>query len=262
MSDLIENKNSFTKKCDEEKYRQLRETFYECRNFELSTSWQKTIFLTTFIVLDFTAFSKVLGVKCNSLNIGIEIPKEYVLIFLSVIGLFLSLIWMGFVKESRYWYEIYADAIFSIETDLGIERKYKMGQLLHKQKQSSNIFSPDAYIISSSKLNHYLGFLQFVVWCVLGIIPLVKICEGIKISNKVLLIIIFIIFFSVLLCKFGMVFRRGSKIKPLSSHYDKKSGSEISENIGNRCPKCFMSLKKYKYCPGCGRKLEIEEVKK
>jgi len=124
------------------------------RDFELTSLWQRSVFLATFLVLIFTAYvglwSAVLGrmndtqayissthylphgfltieaspnprsalslfaVLSNSIEFGIGF------FVLSLMGSSFSILWIFMAKGSKYWYERYETSISAIEEDKGL----------------------------------------------------------------------------------------------------------------------------------------------
>jgi len=125
--------------------KEVRETFYHLRDFEISNLWQRSVFLTAFLVLLFTVYgyvvSGMLKYECKSILVSSEICCG-----ISLAGLAFSIIWIMMAKGSKAWYEIYERRICDIEkeSELGIPKKYRMGADMRPWSLDSNIFTKEA----------------------------------------------------------------------------------------------------------------------
>lgn len=91
--------------------KEIRETYYKCRDLEITYLWQRSIFLTAFLVLCFTGYGTVVNTFADScLTINVILLHE-IAMGISIIGITFSLIWIMMVKGSKAWYEVYEDAI-------------------------------------------------------------------------------------------------------------------------------------------------------
>ncbi len=104
---------------------------------------------------------------------------------LCIIGIVLSLIWIMMAKGSKAWYELYENAICSIEREktIDIPESYKMGNIYSERPIDNNIFTNNAGCYSPSKLNIIIGRLFLIIWNTIYIIHLVFEIIWIKNSN-------------------------------------------------------------------------------
>ena len=99
---------------------EIYERLWECRDFELSTLWQRSVFLGAFMlaayagygVLILNAIGTAKGVKWTLLNL--------MAMGVCWLGVVLAALWIMMLKGSKTWYEIYETAI----DDFG--KKYPM----------------------------------------------------------------------------------------------------------------------------------------
>lgn len=152
-------------------HKELRETFYRLRNFEISNLWQRSIFLSALLVLFFPAY----GVLVSKL---IESTDKYTIYHeiccaLALCAIIFSIIWIMMAKGSKAWFEVYEKKICEIENeeDLGIMGEYSMYNM-EKAPWSldSNLLSGKAGRYSVSKLNILIGQFLFFLWIIVFII--------------------------------------------------------------------------------------------
>lgn len=167
----------------------IRDSLWRCRDFELSHLWQRSIFLTTILLLCFTGY----GVVTMKLFDNIEYvvgPSAYTLnniaLVLCLVNIVFSCLWIMMAKGSKAWYERYERAIDAFDyndkyvNDEVIEtgvNKYKKGIKPIGGFQYSNlegydkpeirdcIFSCKGGAYSPSKINIAIGQIAFVIWC-------------------------------------------------------------------------------------------------
>lgn len=145
--------------------KEVRETFYHLRDFEISNLWQRSVFLTAFLVLLFTVYSYVVsGIlknECKSILVSSEICCG-----IGLAGLAFSIIWIMMAKGSKAWYEIYERRIGDIETEseLGIPEEYRMGADMKPWNLDSKILSTNAGNYSVSRLNIVIGIILLLIW--------------------------------------------------------------------------------------------------
>lgn len=97
----------------------VRDRLWSCRDFELSHLWQRSIFLTTLLVLCLTAY----GIVVMNLVEKVSIPPNKISIYalnniamvICLIGFVFSCLWVMMGKGSKAWYEMYEKAIGAFE---------------------------------------------------------------------------------------------------------------------------------------------------
>ena len=173
-------------------HKELRETFYKLRDFEISNLWQRSIFLSALLVLFFPAYgvlvSKILdGTDFTYrvdlvVNNGILVSKilegtDNTIIYneiccaLALCAIAFSIIWIMMAKGSKAWYEVYEIKICEIEKeeDLEIEEEYSMGGMGKKtwKGADTNLMTNKAGQYSVSKLNILIGRFLMIIWTII-----------------------------------------------------------------------------------------------
>ncbi len=147
-------------------YQELRKTFYECRNFEINNLWQKSVLLTAFIVLTFTIYATILSKLFDINDLPNKILIHEICSGISLIGLIFAIIWIMMGKGSKAWYELYENAICTIEREkkIDIPEKYAMGRKETYSYPDGNIFTSKGGKYSPSKLNIFIGKVFMFIW--------------------------------------------------------------------------------------------------
>lgn len=148
--------------------KEIRDTFYKCRDFEISNLWQRAIFLSAFLVLCFTMYGYLVSVLLKEVPDKVLIVNE-IACGVALLGIAFSMIWIMMAKGSKAWYEVYERRICEIEeeADLGIQEKYRMGAVCRPWELDSNLFTKKAGRYSVSKLNVMIGVVLLVAWLVI-----------------------------------------------------------------------------------------------
>jgi len=187
--------------------KEIKDRFYKCRDFEISNLWQRSIFLTAFLLLCFSGYGTVLK---NILEKSEEFNLIYheIAAFVSIVGMVFSILWIMMGKASKAWYEFYEHQICAIENkkELDIKECYRMGNGIYNtdiSKIDSNIFSNNAGIYSPSKINILIGRICMIIWIVVFLIHIYLIGNNLfKILCKDNIIKMYIIFFILLIILF------------------------------------------------------------
>ena len=146
-------------------HKELRETFYRLRDFEISNLWQRSIFLSALLVLFFSAYgflvSKLLEEGSTNTILYNEISAVLALFATSF-----SIIWIMMAKGSKVWYEVYERKICNIEqeSDLQIAKEYQMGADIKPWDLDASIWTNKAGSYSVSKLNIVIGRFLLYIW--------------------------------------------------------------------------------------------------
>lgn len=184
-----------TEKETKENLRYTLERLYKCRDLEISNLWQRSVFLSVFLILCFSAYGYLMSemVKVNdhiiyeNMNVNskmgnligslkIKESTQYALqnynlvaICISCVSIIFSILWIGMAKGSKAWYEVYESAIVKFEnnySELGIEDDYKMGNMKLEDKDDS-LFSTKAGGYSPSKINIAIGQVSLIIWIII-----------------------------------------------------------------------------------------------
>lgn len=167
----------------------IRDSLWRCRDFELSHLWQRSIFLTTILVLCFTGYGVVVTRMFDSVEYAVS-SSTYILnniaLLLCLVNIIFSSLWIMMAKGSKAWYERYEHAIDAFENDESLVseevlnsgiRKSSIGgfqfQLLKEYNApeiNDCIFNCQGGAYSPSKINIAIGQISFVIWCAAFII--------------------------------------------------------------------------------------------
>ena len=150
-------------------HKELRETFYKLRDFEISNLWQRSIFLSALLVLFFPAY----GVLVSKILDGTDNTIIYneICCALALCAIAFSIIWIMMAKGSKAWYEVYEIKICEIEKkeDLEIEEEYTMEGMEKKtwEGADTNLMTNKAGRYSVSKLNILIGRFLMIIWTII-----------------------------------------------------------------------------------------------
>ena len=157
-------------------FQDIYRSLWSCRDFEISHLWQRSIFLTTFMLAGFTGYgfilSKLFGDTSNCAILNMLAGG------IALAGIILSMLWIMMEKGSKAWYEKYEDAIWRIEHDPDYTSDLVKGLILKglvhgslpslsSDRVSNNIFNTRGGAYSVSRINIVLGQMAFVIWAVI-----------------------------------------------------------------------------------------------
>ncbi|MDR6460527.1 hypothetical protein J2786_003661 [Chryseobacterium vietnamense] len=156
---------------------------YKCRDLEISNLWQRSVFLSVFLILCFSAYGYI-GIEL--LKIDFNNTKSYLKIstfnlgavFILSVGIIFSIIWIMMSKASKAWYEVYEDAIAKFEkeyfTELGLPENNIMGNMGFPQGQrNDSIFSTKGGAFSPSRINVLIGQVSLYLLILLNLLHLI-----------------------------------------------------------------------------------------
>ena len=166
-------------------------TLWRCRDFELSHLWQRSVFLTAFLVLAYTGYGFCVFAQVGldpSMPDGIYTTIVVMGLFILYVGMLLSQLWIMMGKASKAWYERYEQAIYNLEhdnqftmtlvTETMSEKKMMHGDLPLPSPCDRNLFSTNAGAFSPSRINIFIGqfswFLLFVTYIVHSVLSLLS----------------------------------------------------------------------------------------
>lgn len=186
-----------------ENLRYTLERLYKCRDLEISNLWQRSVFLSVFLILCFSAYGYLMSemVKVNdhivyenmSINskmdnligsLKIKESTHYALqnynlvaICISCVSIIFSILWIGIAKGSKAWYEVYEDAICRFEDkyfkELGIINEgkgndFRMGKMSFPPSQKNDsFFATKAGGYSPSRINIAIGQISLIGWMII-----------------------------------------------------------------------------------------------
>lgn len=159
----------------DENLKQVRDRLYSCRDLEISNLWQRSIFLSVFLVLCFTGYGFLLVQIADNLESEKIIYLHFFAFILGIVSLLFSILWTMMAKGSKAWYEVYETAISKFEYDyydqIGLPYDNIMGEMgLEADKVNSNLFSSKAGAYSVSKINILIGQICMTLWGMIIII--------------------------------------------------------------------------------------------
>lgn len=159
--------------------------YWHCRDFEITHLWQRSVFLTAFMVLCFSAYGHLAADMLAALRTP---PSEtYWLIahggaiLISLIGTALSLLWIMMAKGSKAWVEIYESAIAAYEENDAyvneMEKEKKIGSFqfdtlekfntkLNEKNFSEFILNSQGGAYSPSRINWTIGLVTLFIWAI------------------------------------------------------------------------------------------------
>lgn len=151
--------------------RNIYESLWRGRDFELSHLWQRSIFLTAFIVLAYTGYGFVVMQICEKIfqdnldSLGF-IYLNILGLIIALAGVVLSVLWIMMGKGSKAWYERYEAAIYKVDRDARFidskvqtmeEESMIHGNLPTPNNINDSIWSTDGGNYSPSRINIHLG---------------------------------------------------------------------------------------------------------
>lgn len=187
-------------------HKELRETFYRLRDFEISNLWQRSVFLSALLVLFFPAYGVLVSKLLESA--GKHIVYHEICCALALCAIIFSIIWIMMAKGSKAWFEVYEQKICEIEDeeDLGIKGEYSMHNMGKVPwSLDSCLLSGKAGRYSVSKLNILIGQFLFILWVIIFIIHYIGIITSLlNMHDSCVLhtIILTLLFISVILVIF------------------------------------------------------------
>lgn len=152
---------------------------YACRDLEIKNLWQRSIFLATFLVLCFTAYGTLIkDVLCSGCTIKDFPCLNLVLIFISLVGVLMSILWICMAKGSKAWQEVYEDAIGKYEEEYlseDIPENYRSNKLKgDPSKRDRCLLSVNGGPYSPSKINIVIGQLSFTIWILIYLVHVIS----------------------------------------------------------------------------------------
>lgn len=150
-------------------------TFWRCRDFELANLWQRSIFLTAFLVLCFTAYGSIMVkiVDWYNKNPEVLLLLNTLAFCIAIVGMVFSILWIKMGKGSKAWYEKYENAIVAIETNTDYTTKnasliggfsFEKLEDYDKIKLDNSILSTKAGAYSVSRINISIGIVFLILW--------------------------------------------------------------------------------------------------
>ena len=159
-------------------FKDVHEALWKCRDFELKYCWQRSIFLTAFLVACYAGYGQVvLSTFDNDKPIRLteNLTVNGYAFILTLIGVVLSVFWIQMGKASKAWYECYEKAIVAFADqkqyfDNGVTKvagfKYRDIPGYESDHISNWLWSTAGGGYSPSKINIAIGHLSLLIWVV------------------------------------------------------------------------------------------------
>lgn len=165
---------------EKDNLRYTLDKLYKCRDLEISNLWQRSVFLSVFLILCFTAYGYI-SLEVFKIDYKKDILKfslfNLVAVFILSIGIIFSIIWIMMAKGSKAWYEVYESAIHEFENEnfdkLGLPIDNIMGNMgFPTENKNNNIFSTKGGAYSPSRINILIGQVSLILLIIFSIIHL------------------------------------------------------------------------------------------
>lgn len=168
----------------------LYNSYWRCRDFELDHLWQRSVFLTAFLVLCFSAYGILEMNMITSLKESTDFMEKIIywlvvnacVLAVSTIGIILANLWLMMSKASKAWYEVYEKAIKAYELDT---KHYIKGDSAFEKIAGFNYCQQEKYeklifdekldssaggAYSPSRINWAIGAIILRIWqCIMAI---------------------------------------------------------------------------------------------
>lgn len=184
---------------------------YRCRDLEISNLWQRSVFLSVFMVLCFTGYGYLITKIIDSMPSVCDCLDKFqylniAAVALGCLSMIFSLLWICMAKSSKAWYEVYEGAISGFEDKYQKELKMPedniMGRMnLDPKDINSCIFSLKAGAYSPSKINIAIGQVCLSVWFLVTVGHLVILSSNSIITG----LIATVIFLVVIIVMMGLI---------------------------------------------------------
>lgn len=176
-------KNEREQKEREKKLEKQYNRLWACRDFELSHLWQRSIFLTAFLVLIFTGYG---AIWLNAVKSNFEddyIILHIISICISMQGVIFSTLWILMAKGSKYWYEVYEQEITRLENYDEYNDYECQGGFVSKEKTDARLFlNKKGFKYSVSGINIIIGQIMWILWFLIILVHVFFIMN-IKLNN-------------------------------------------------------------------------------
>ena len=151
--------------------KEIRDTYYSLRNFEISNLWQRSVFLSAILVLFYSGYGYLVS---KSLDEEVKNPLllHELCCAIALLAIVFSIIWIMMAKGSKAWYEVYEKKICEIEEskELKITEDHRMGSKCTPWELDQCLFSNHGGRYSVSKLNILIGKVLLINWTIVLII--------------------------------------------------------------------------------------------
>ncbi len=199
--------------------KEMHNILWKCRDFEISHLWQRSVFLTAFLIATITFYGAVLSKLIEITNsMG---PKFIFLniatLVICLLGSVFSTLWIKMAKGSKAWYEIYEKAIVAFERDSEfIDSKLKkiaaFNYPSHRNYEgfrlNNSLFAVRAGAYSVSKINIGIGQVFLVFWLTAYAIHWILFALMVYPNSNITFYFIMIVGLLLLILLYGLVFNK------------------------------------------------------
>ena len=170
----------------------IYKTLWKCRDYELSTLWQRSAMLGVFMIASYTGYGAwILQVTGSGSNVTWEVC-HIVSQAICWFGIACASLWVMMMKGSKAWYERYEAAICafagrdeadvfesdSVKDDAGFGICWQKETAKRIPKTDRSLFSVNAGGFSPSKVAILIGMVSLVGWLLLMVIHVIAIFFG------------------------------------------------------------------------------------
>lgn len=165
------------------------------RDFELTTFWQRSVFLGTFLTLSYTGYGALCLKLFETKGVGaLWQAGHFFAIGIACFGIIVSALWILMAKGSKLWYEWQETAIVAFTDDIAPESAFDKGvremaafkigwtakfdNRWRDVKKDKSFLSPNGGPFSVSKVTICIGQLSLIGWVLIGISHLVLLTIG------------------------------------------------------------------------------------
>ena len=153
---------------------------WKCRDFELGTLWQRSIFLGAFLIASYTGYGAVI-LKLMDATETNRLYIHFSAIALACFGIIFAALWILMTKGSKAWYEHYEAAINTFvecypKSIKGLTHNHaafgiaaEPAFLRNLEKRDSHYFSGRAGKFSVSKIAIGIGQISLIGWILIAI---------------------------------------------------------------------------------------------
>ena len=147
--------------------KEIRETYYSLRNFEISNLWQRSAFLSAMLFLFYSGYGYLVS-KFLDEEVKNPLQLHELCCAISLLAIVFSIIWIMMAKGSKAWYEVYEKKIFDIEeqSELNIPEGHRMQPEGILRELDQCLFSNRSGRYSVSKLNILIGQVLLINWII------------------------------------------------------------------------------------------------
>lgn len=151
--------------------KEIRETYYSLRKFEISNLWQRSVFLSAILVLFYSGYGYLVS-KFLDEEVKNPLLLHELCCAIALLAVVFSIIWIMMAKGSKAWYEVYENKIFEIEKykELKVSKNHRMRSKCTLRELDQCLLSNRGGSYSVSKLNILIGKVLLINWTIILII--------------------------------------------------------------------------------------------